>query len=353
MKVNESTGNIAPEVIKMQQNIFRFSGAKNVTVLEEINKILQKQLPWEQFKNEVLKLNPKYNKNYLQAEWQTANQSAKHARDWEYFKANADQYPNLVYRTRGDNKVRDAHVQLNGIVAPLESDFWKIHYPQNGWRCRCYAVQTAETPTAQDKIPILSEKDFPKEFRGNVGISGQIFSESEINGAKAHPYFALAKNDTWKKSVESSKRAAPGNIVYKNDKNTLKVSPFADEKDLKDNIADARTLIDNHKIDIQIRAHLDGRILKDFKNPEYIINGKIGDRKAPISLDYSKTLSKANKQGCEVIVFNISKNGDTMENAIEKIEKLLGYRGVHSNIKEFYIIDKTGKSKHIIRKKAD
>ena len=97
LKVNKSTGNVSPEVLKMQQNIYKFSGAKNAAVLEEINKIMQKQLTWSEFRNEVLKLNPKYNKNYLQAEWQTANQSAKTARDWEYLKANTGLYLSLIH----------------------------------------------------------------------------------------------------------------------------------------------------------------------------------------------------------------------------------------------------------------
>ena len=42
LKVNKSTGNISPEVIQMQRNLYKFSGAKSTVVLQEINQILQK-----------------------------------------------------------------------------------------------------------------------------------------------------------------------------------------------------------------------------------------------------------------------------------------------------------------------
>ena len=74
-QVNQATGRLSPEVEQMQKNIFRFSGAKNATMLKQINDLLEKdgkQRSWNDFKQDVLKLNGSYNKNYLQAEFQTA-----------------------------------------------------------------------------------------------------------------------------------------------------------------------------------------------------------------------------------------------------------------------------------------
>lgn len=342
IKVNKSTGNISPEVIEMQKNLYKFSGAKSTVVLQDINQILQKQLPWKQFRDEVLKLNPKYNKNYLQAEWQTANQSAKHARDWQYYKDNSALYPNLTYRTQGDERVRDAHTLLNGVVAAIGSDFWKSHYPPNGWRCRCYVVQTAEKVTPTDKIPKLDDKDFPKEFRINTGESGQVFSEDDLKESKAHPYFALTKNDDWKQSFELSKLAAPANEVYNKDGKTVKVSPFADEKDLKDNIADAKIIVNEAKVNVEIKAHLDSTILIGRKNPEYIIDEVTADRKAP-STDKVKNLrniyKSATKQDCEALVLNLEKTNLKFKDVQFEVERKFK---TFPKIKTVYIIDKNG-----------
>lgn len=352
IKVNKATGNIASEVLQMQRNLYRFSGAKSTVVLQEINQILQKNQPWKQFQAEVLKLNPKYNKNYLQAEWQTANQSAKHARDWQYYKDNSALYPNLTYRTQGDDNVRDAHRLLNNVVAAIGSDFWKTHYPPNGWRCRCYVVQTAEKPWNEDVIPKLDDKDLPKEFRINTGENGQVFSEGDLKGSKPHPYFALTKNADWEKSFELSKLAAPANEVFKTETNTLKVSPFADENDLQDNIHDAKIIVKEANVNVEIKAHLDGRIVKEFKNPEYLIDEITADRKAPIT-DKIKNLrniyKSAKKQGCEGLVISLKKSELSLEDVQKEVEKKFK---TFPDIKIVYIIDKNDDC-HIIQKESN
>jgi len=82
----------------------------------------------------------------------------------------------------------------------LDDDFWKSHFPPLGWRCRCYTVQTAAKPT-ETPVPQLSPKDFPLEFRNNVGISGEIFKETDEFKGNPHPYFALANTDGMEKPI--------------------------------------------------------------------------------------------------------------------------------------------------------
>nr|DAX22697.1 MAG TPA: minor capsid component [Caudoviricetes sp.] len=310
MRVNKEMGTIAPEVLQMQRNLFKFSGAKNFVMAEDINRILtsEKGKSWGSFWEEVQKLNPKYNKNYLQAEWQTAKQAGYHAAGWQEYQRNKDLYPNLKYKTQGDNKVRDEHRLLEGYIAPIDSDFWKTYYPPNGWRCRCYVVQTAEEPTASP-APTLTDKQLPKEFRGNVGITGQVFKEDNSEGGKPHPYFALSKQSPdFKKAFELSKLAAPYTTVYeaKNGAN-VQVSPFADEKDLNDNIKTAMVIADKLGVTMKIRADLDHNIVHT-KNPEYEINGLKADRKEASSYSSLKShLETAKKQGANSIVYDITK----------------------------------------------
>ena len=327
-KVNKATGKIPIEALQMQRNLFKFSGAKNYVVLEHINHILtsDKGKNWNAFKNEVLKINPKYNKNYLQAEWQTAKQAGYHAANWQAYQENKALYPNLKYQTQKDNKVREAHQALQGIIAPIDSNFWKTHYPPNGWRCRCYVVQTAEPPT-EGELPVLTDKEFPKEFRGNVGISGEVFKETDENKGKPHPYFALSKEwgSETKKAFEYSKLAAPYTKIYEAKNGaTIKVSPFADESDLQKNVQTAVVIADELGVGVNIRPHLDADVLEGNKNPEYEILGKIGDRK---SIETSKiknlrnTYRSAINQGCECIVFDLDKSSLTIDEVREEAIK--------------------------------
>ena len=342
-KVHKQTGAISPEVLQMQRNLYKFSGAKNYVLLQQINEILRsdKGKNWQTFLQEVQKLNPKYNKNYLQAEWQTAKQAGYHAANWQEYISMKDIYPNLKYMTVKDNKVRESHQLLDGFIAPIDSNFWKVCYPPNGWRCRCYVVQTAE-PASQERIApdTLSEKDFPKEFRGNVAISGQVFKEDSTHQGTPHPYFALAldaDSDT-KKAFELSKLKAPYTEVYEAKNGAVvKVSPFADESDLAKNLKSAIVIADNLGVNMNIRPHLE---IQNHKNPEYEINNKIADRKETSSYTSVKSnLGKAKEQGAEIVVFDLSdfKNWEAIGVVRSLKGKILSYNN-REWLKEVFFI---------------
>ncbi len=57
-----------------------------------------------------------------------------------------DALPFWQYVTVGDEKVRDTHRALDGIILPADSPFWRDHYPPWDWGCRCQVVPVdAET----------------------------------------------------------------------------------------------------------------------------------------------------------------------------------------------------------------
>ena len=141
------------------------------------------------FKKEVFKTHKKYNQNYLQAEYQTAKRSAQAARQWKGYEANADLFPNLKYVTIGDDRVREDHQYLHGIIKPINDSFWETHYPPNGFRCRCSVQPTTDLATeGTPKIKI------EESFTHNVGKTNELFME------KKHPYFTIPKSD--KKEVD-------------------------------------------------------------------------------------------------------------------------------------------------------
>lgn len=284
------------------------------------------------------KLNRQYNINWLQSEWQTARTAAQMAEKWERLQETKDIFPNLKFRTVGDDRVRDDHEKLNGIIKPIDDDFWSRYYPPLDWRCRCDVVATAE-PTSNHK-----ESDLPTvNFKGNVGKDAEIFT-------KKGTFFKLANtNENAKRNIELSKLNAPYERLEKGSK--VRVNIYADEIDLIENINIARILSTDQNIKIDIRPHLDGKIVQNKPNPEYLIDGKLGDRKTPISKNYTNLLSKANKQECEVVVIDLSVNKDTIENALKKIDNVLKNEGAHPFIKEVYLIDNKKKVALYQRKK--
>ena len=283
-------------VLSIQKNIFRFSGAKTYAQLKEFNELLYKdgQLrTYNEFKDDVLKVNKRYNKNYLQAEHQTARQAGHHGRNWHQYQKDKDLFPNLEYRTVADERVREEHSTLHKIVKAIDDPFWDTYYPPNGWRCRCYVVQTTGNPTKGN----TNNHSIKPEFRVNVGKTGTVYSEK-------HPFFAIASSSgkEVQNAFELSKLHAPYTKVYKAKKGaTVQVSPFADQQDFKDNFNIAKKMADSN-ISVKIRPHI---ILEGYKNPEYEIDKKMGDLKTQKGKNVSSNLKSAKRQGARVVVFDV------------------------------------------------
>ena len=285
---------------KFKKNLWQFSSAKTLAELEYINSlILDKNgriKPEHQFIQDVKKANILFNRNYLQAEYQTAKRGAQMAHLWNKFLEQKEYYPNLVYRTVGDSRVRPEHAALNGVVKPIDDPFWKTYYPPNGWRCRCTVMNTAEKVSEGT----FEDKTVKPEFHGNTAL------DEEILTSKGTFFKLLNKDHKAKINAELVKYNMPMEIAYHGKhKKKVFVSPFADDKDLVNNVETAVVIVDKLGIDVKIRAHIN---IQNHKNPEYEIGGKIADRKEVSSYTSIKSnLETARKQGNQSIVYDITK----------------------------------------------
>lgn len=330
----------------LKQNIYMFSQAKNFAMLSDMQSLLHKDgkiKPFNDFKNDVLKLNPTYNKNYLQAEFQTARATANHVRNWDKFQADKDIFPNLRYKTVGDARVREQHQLLNNIVKPVDDAFWEIYYPPNGWRCRCFVEQTNDA-ASDKKIDSSQATKFgvPEAFKMNAAKEQQIFDK------KKYPYFALTNNSNnravLERNMERNKLDAPLETAYTAENGAkVKVSPFADKKGQAENLKNAILVADKLGLNIDMVAHLEGRIINKEKQPEYRNEGKIGDLKTPESKSLRQRLKSASAQDCEFVVLDLSVNKISIEEAISDIKgRIKKKQDIYPSIKRFIIISKDG-----------
>jgi SPP1 gp7 family putative phage head morphogenesis protein len=171
---------------KFEKNIYYFSGFKNYQQLKEANELLLDEnrniRPFSEFLQLVKKINTKYNVNYLSAEYGHAVASAQMATKWQEIQAQQEDLPFLQYDTVGDDRVRDEHRGIDGVIRRVDDDFWKTWYPPNGWNCRCSVRQlddAKETPVADIVYPELLPM-----FRTNVGVKQVIFPAN-------HPYMQV------------------------------------------------------------------------------------------------------------------------------------------------------------------
>lgn len=165
---------------RLQRSDYIFSGMKTFHELNEAFPSLLDEngnrKSFEQFLNDVRKIDKTYNENYLRAEYNFVQASAQMAAKWEGFMRDGDRY-NLQYRTAGDDKVRPEHAALDRVTLPITDSFWEEYYPPNGWNCRCTVVQVLKTKypvTPHDEAMALGEEATGKDTKGifhfNAGI---------------------------------------------------------------------------------------------------------------------------------------------------------------------------------------
>lgn len=188
----------------LSNNAFIFSGFKAYRSLDELGLSLTNKdgavKPYKEFEADVQKVNAKYNRAYLAAEYDHAVAASQMAVKWHGFEQDADRY-DLQYRTAGDDSVRLSHQVLNNITLPASDPFWSKYMPPNGWRCRCTTVQVrkgqypASSPEEAIKLGDATTAQ-PKQqiFRFNPGKELKIFPPK-------HPYLPKGCGDCSRKNT--------------------------------------------------------------------------------------------------------------------------------------------------------
>jgi|GEM_PF-2914634 len=71
-------------------------------------------------------------------------------------------FPYWKYKTMGDDRVRDSHAALDGLILPANDPFWDDHFPPWDWGCRCQVI-----PMTREEVEDIkqSEADLPPEQR--------------------------------------------------------------------------------------------------------------------------------------------------------------------------------------------
>jgi SPP1 gp7 family putative phage head morphogenesis protein len=188
----------------MQENLFVFSGFKTEKYIREASAMLLNDkgevIPFADFKTKVLQLDATYNVRYLSAEYDFAVASSQMASKWVSFQELQPDFPNLIYITAGDSRVRPPHEALNGTVQPINSSFWNTNFPPNGWGCRCDADATDQDTTKVPQAP-QPKAGNNQIFNNNVGKNGIIFPTS-------HPYYEASKAQA-KKVTDTAKSLIP------------------------------------------------------------------------------------------------------------------------------------------------
>ena len=196
-----------PETVRyaLENNAFIFSGFKAFHSLREVGLSLLDEKgnikSFEAFHQDAVKVNNRYNHNYLYAEYNHAVGASLMAARWHRFEADGDKY-DLQYRTAEDDRVREDHAILNGTTLPPSDPFWGKYLPPNGWNCRCTAVQVrkGKYPLSDSELSMkrgdnCTETAKQQIFRFNPGKELTLFPPK-------HPYYKGPKAETLKQAID-------------------------------------------------------------------------------------------------------------------------------------------------------
>jgi hypothetical protein len=75
----------------------------------------------------------------------------------------------LQYVTRDDGQVRWNHKAMHGVIQPINSEFWEVWLPLNGFNCRCYPRIITKAQAATDPQQ-FAFTDYNKEIKPDKGF---------------------------------------------------------------------------------------------------------------------------------------------------------------------------------------
>lgn len=180
--------NIDPAfVTAMEQNLFHFSAAKTLAEVQQLNQLYRKAKTFEEFSREAAKVCNKFNKVWQKTEYDTANLTAESAANYQRLIKKANRFPYWQYVTAGDDRVREEHRKLNGVILEVKDPRWDKIYPPNGWKCRC-RVKPLLKNEANESIVKASQQTVD-EFFGTKEWANSVASHFDHNPGKRQHVF--------------------------------------------------------------------------------------------------------------------------------------------------------------------
>lgn len=145
-------GNDDPVMLaSYEMNLFRFSAAKTVAEIQELNALFRKSASFDEFSQQAAAKMQVFNKAWLEAEYNSAMSVGSAAMTYHRLMDSTKSFPYWQYKTIDDDRVRPEHRALHDIILPYNDPRWKKIFPPNGWRCRCYVIgKMKDEVTKQD-----------------------------------------------------------------------------------------------------------------------------------------------------------------------------------------------------------
>ena len=150
----------------------------------------------------------------LKTIYKTNMRTARVAGQWSRIQRTKKAMPYLLYQLGPSFEHRLDHEKLKDLMLPVDDPFWLVHYPPNGWGCKCWVRQVSEyeakqliaSGNAYTQAPEIMEKEWVNKRTGAV----ELVPEGIDPGWNYNPGNRLAQqaNNLMSKAVTASPRAA-------------------------------------------------------------------------------------------------------------------------------------------------
>jgi len=170
----------------LQKNVYQFSAAKNYQQLKSLTQALVNEdgnlRTKKEYFDAAYAINDEHVNTWLNTERDTAIASGQMASKWVDIEADSDTLPLLEFDAIMDERTSAICSSLNGVVRPVEDDFWNIYYPPNHFGCR----STARSHDSGKKVTLVNDIVYPDKmpemFKVNLAKDRLVFPPK-------HPYW--------------------------------------------------------------------------------------------------------------------------------------------------------------------
>lgn len=185
----------------LKRDAYIFSGFKSYQNLKEATSLLidsnDKIKPFGVFKEDIRVLNHTYNVVRLKPEYDFAIASSQEAAFWADVWQDRDLY-NLEFVAVMDDRTRDSHAKLHGIVRPVDDKFWDSYSTPLDWGCRC---RRRKRRKGEKKVTDLSKRKLPAKGEMREGFMTNSAKEGVVF-PKKHPYYEENEARKHRKKIE-------------------------------------------------------------------------------------------------------------------------------------------------------
>lgn len=144
---------------------------------------------------------------------------------WAQIQRTKEARPYLRYVAVLDSRTRPEHRAWHNTVLPVDHEFWKTHYPPNGWNCRCtvqtlsdrdlerYGYQEGDAPPVEMENRTINTPDGPATVEAPKGIdTGFGYNPGEAAWGRGADLVAQERHGAWDRmdSPGGDRPADPG-----------------------------------------------------------------------------------------------------------------------------------------------